>query len=225
MHEFELGVWKAIFNHLLRILYAHDGNSLPTLNARYRNTPTFGRETIRKVKENVSGAKQLAARDYEDLLQCAIPPFSGFLPPEHDKIVGGLLFELATWHALAKLRLHTETTLKFLRGSTKRLGKDIRLFNSKVCSSYDTRELPAEEAARRQQRAAVPVNSSAAIHTAASAKGKGYRFNLETYKIHAMGHYEECIRLFGTTDSYNTQTVLYFFPIYLGNTNRNARGN
>jgi hypothetical protein len=207
MHEFELGVWKAVFKHLLRILYAHDGNSLPTLNTRYRNTPTFGRETIRKIKENVSGAKQLAARDYEDLLQCAVPAFSGFLPPEHDKIVSGMLFELATWHALAKLRLHTETTLKFLRASTKRLGKDFRLFSSKVCSAYDTRELPTEEAARRQRRAAGPVNLSTANHTAASAKGKGCTFNLQTFKMHAMGHYEECIRLFGTSDGYNTQTV------------------
>jgi hypothetical protein len=28
MHEFELGVWRAIFIHLLRILESHDGANL-----------------------------------------------------------------------------------------------------------------------------------------------------------------------------------------------------
>ena len=34
MHEFELGVWKATFTHLLRILYAHGGDAIQTLNYR-----------------------------------------------------------------------------------------------------------------------------------------------------------------------------------------------
>ena len=36
---------------------------------RFRNTPTFGRDTIRKITYKVSDMKQLAARDYEDILQ------------------------------------------------------------------------------------------------------------------------------------------------------------
>lgn len=35
MHEFELGVWKAIFTHLLRLLYAQGGNGISKLNERY----------------------------------------------------------------------------------------------------------------------------------------------------------------------------------------------
>jgi hypothetical protein len=31
--------------------------------------PTFGRDTIRRFRNNISEMKQLAARDYEDLLQ------------------------------------------------------------------------------------------------------------------------------------------------------------
>lgn len=31
--------------------------------------PTFGRDTIRRFRSNVSEMKQLAARDYEDMLQ------------------------------------------------------------------------------------------------------------------------------------------------------------
>lgn len=33
---------------------------------------TFGRDTIRKFTNNVSGMKKLAARDFEDLLQVSI---------------------------------------------------------------------------------------------------------------------------------------------------------
>ena len=35
LHEFELGVWKATFTHLIRILYAHGGDSVTLLNERY----------------------------------------------------------------------------------------------------------------------------------------------------------------------------------------------
>lgn len=35
LHEFELGVWKAIFIHLLRILYAAGGQGIQELNKRY----------------------------------------------------------------------------------------------------------------------------------------------------------------------------------------------
>jgi len=34
LHEFELGVWKATFTHLLRILYAQGGDGIQTLNKR-----------------------------------------------------------------------------------------------------------------------------------------------------------------------------------------------
>jgi hypothetical protein len=36
---------------------------------RFREVPTFGRDTIRKFVHNASGMKKLAARDFEDLLQ------------------------------------------------------------------------------------------------------------------------------------------------------------
>ena len=35
----------------------------------YRDVPSFGRDSIRKFSNNVSGLKRLAARDFEDLLQ------------------------------------------------------------------------------------------------------------------------------------------------------------
>jgi hypothetical protein len=35
LHEFELGVWKAFFTHLLRVLYAIGGDKIQELNSRY----------------------------------------------------------------------------------------------------------------------------------------------------------------------------------------------
>ena len=86
LHEFELGVWKAVFSHLVRILYSCSGDKIQILNTRYsvvllraitwtnavlryRQTPTFGHDTIRHFDANVSAMKRLAARDWEDLLQ------------------------------------------------------------------------------------------------------------------------------------------------------------
>ncbi|KAG6894126.1 hypothetical protein C0992_007423 [Termitomyces sp. T32_za158] len=46
MHEFELGVWKHVFAHLVRILVANGGTSVQYLNQRYRMVPPFGRFTI-----------------------------------------------------------------------------------------------------------------------------------------------------------------------------------
>jgi hypothetical protein len=34
LHEFELGVWKATFTHLLRILYSVGGDAISKLNER-----------------------------------------------------------------------------------------------------------------------------------------------------------------------------------------------
>ena len=41
LHEFELGVWKAIFTHLMRILYAAGGTLIQQLNYRYFTDPVL----------------------------------------------------------------------------------------------------------------------------------------------------------------------------------------
>ena len=87
MHEVELGIWKALFTHLIRILdsAAPGGKLVAILDERYVNntictiiiglsrrrframSPFSG--TIRRFTNNVSDMKNLAARDYEDMLQ------------------------------------------------------------------------------------------------------------------------------------------------------------
>ena len=105
-----------------------------------------------------------------------------------------LLFELVTWHALAKLRRHGNVSVVDLEASTRRLGIILRKFYDEICENTDTRELPSNEVARigpaRKRR-----------------KKKKKIFNLFTYKVHALGHYPAFIRRMGTTDNYSTQTV------------------
>jgi len=184
----------------------------------YRQIPTFGKDTIRRFTANASAMRKLGARDFEDLLQvclsflcsviwlligfeCAIPVFEGLLPKKHDKIMQKLLFELATWHGLAKLRLHTETTVNDLEHSTTRLGTALRDFEANVCSVYTTTELPSEEAAKKANTH-LPKKPIKAGKLAPQSK-RTRKFNLSTYKLHALGHYPRAIRLFGTSDNFN----------------------
>lgn len=91
LHKFELGVWKGVFIHLMRILYAAGGTVVQQLNYRYlhmklvltltefsyryRRVPPFGRGTIRQFHKNASAMKRLAGWDFEDLLQvCSKDP-------------------------------------------------------------------------------------------------------------------------------------------------------
>ncbi|GBE78097.1 hypothetical protein SCP_0109790 [Sparassis crispa] len=201
MHEFELGVWKAVFTHLIRILVAVGGDAVAKFNYRYREVPTFGRSTIRRFSQNVSALKKLAARDYEDFLQCALPVFEGLLPEPYNKEILDLLFTLAEWHAGAKLRLHTETILKILREVTTELGARLRKFVKNTCPQFDTKELPRKEAARGRRRQTKKTTAS----MAGTGGAKRKMLNLGTYKCHALGDYPRQIEIYGTTDSYSTQ--------------------
>ncbi|KIJ60801.1 hypothetical protein HYDPIDRAFT_58430, partial [Hydnomerulius pinastri MD-312] len=188
LHEFELGVWKAIFTHLMRILFAARGVAVQELNWR---------GTIRRFHKNASAMKRLAARDFEDLLQ-------GLLPPPHNKIVLDLLFDLAVWHGYAKLRLHTDNTLDFFDLATTTLSHTIRKFQRTTCAVYTTTELPQEHAARGRRAAATAAKQGQDMPASHSGPKKKV-LNLCTYKYHALGDYPNTIRRYGTTDSYSTQ--------------------
>lgn len=121
-----------------------------------------------------------------------------------------LLFELAMWHALAKLRMHTDTTLNFLDTSTTRLGKYLRRFMSKTREEFTTRDLPSEEAARGCRKARAAAKGRTNI-TSTSTGVKPRYFNFKTYKLHALGDYVSGIRRFGTTDNNSTQLVCTYF--------------
>ncbi|KAG5633817.1 hypothetical protein H0H81_005104, partial [Sphagnurus paluster] len=173
MHEFELGDWKAVLMHLIRILIANKENSAQAMNRRYRQVPTFGRSTIRRFSDNVAGLKKLAARNYEDLLQCVILVFDGLLDGDDNKAVVSLLFTLAEWHALGKLCLHTETTLQWLEQCTTSLGSQLRKFQSETCQHFDTRELPKEAQARVRLEGRKSALQDAPPATSSRGRGRG----------------------------------------------------
>ncbi|KAG6914659.1 hypothetical protein DXG01_016060 [Tephrocybe rancida] len=155
LHEIELGVWKALLIHLLRILESVDENLHHELDARFRKVPTFGRDTIRCFTRNTSELKKMAAHNYEDILQCIIPVFDGLLsdkPPNSlNTRILRLLFHLAHWHSLAKLRLHSSISLDKLDQQTTILGNCLRDFRTNICPLFSTRELRREAAARERR--------------------------------------------------------------------------
>ncbi|KAJ3804430.1 hypothetical protein F5876DRAFT_83171 [Lentinula aff. lateritia] len=140
---------------------------------------------------------------------CAIPAFEGLLPDEHNPRLMKLLYRLGEWHALAKLRMHTDLTLRDLSSCTAVVGTLMREFHDKTCSQFDVFELPSEQQARSRQQAQI----NAQRHSAASSQPsqckdtsrKARTLNLFTYKFHAMADYAPAIRWFGTIDSYSTQ--------------------
>ncbi|KAF8835853.1 hypothetical protein BDN67DRAFT_992306 [Paxillus ammoniavirescens] len=173
LHEFELG-----------------GDMLSELDRRYRQVPTFGRDTVRRFRRNVSEMKKMAARDFEDLLQCAILVFAGLFPGPHHSQILKLMFLLGHWHGLAKLQMHTDETLNILESITKNLGDELHKFVSETCPAFSAKEL-------RQSGGAV-----------AQAQGNNRCqkvLNLRTYKLHALGDYAAQIKQYRTTDSYSTQ--------------------
>ncbi|KIM61037.1 hypothetical protein SCLCIDRAFT_26188 [Scleroderma citrinum Foug A] len=114
LHEFELGIFKSVFRHLLRLLYTIDPGMIAVLNGHFHQIPLFGKGAIHWFPPNVSEVHQCAARHFEDILQCAIPVFEGLFPANHGDVIRKLLFRLAQWHALAKLCLHTDESLNYL---------------------------------------------------------------------------------------------------------------
>lgn len=88
LHEVEIGVWKSLFIHLIRILQEVNPALIHELDRRcvsllttflylvlseiplsFRNMPTFGKATIRRFSANSLEMKKMAARNFEDLLQ------------------------------------------------------------------------------------------------------------------------------------------------------------
>ena len=140
--------------------------------------------------------------------QCALPCFEGLLPPVHDKTVSSLLYVLAYWHGLAKMQIHTETSLTTLDHVTTVLGAELRYFEGMTCPEFTTHETASEAAARVRalaRRNAQRGSGSSAVPVQSGRRER--KFNLRTVKTHFLGDYVPTIRRMGTTDSYNTQIV------------------
>ena len=67
----------------------------------------------------------MAAFNYEDVFQVSIPVLEGLFTREDDDFdaeIQDLLFVFLNWHALVKLRLHTDSTIQFLSEALRALG-------------------------------------------------------------------------------------------------------
>jgi len=143
------------------------------------------------------------------LIQCAIPVFEGLLPEPHNTRVLKLLFDLAHWHGLAKLRMHMEATLELLSQATIAFGNGMREFQVKMCSAFATHKLECEWAARiqRQEKSMAATGPANSDPQKRNSGRQMKEFSLKTYKFHLLGDYCNIIWRFGTTDSYSTQPV------------------
>lgn len=160
------------------------------------------------------------------VLQIAMPVFEGLFDPEDEVIIMNLLYLLATVHALAKLRIHTDATLLSLLLMISAFGIELRRFHSDVCSKYETMELRHESQQRTRREAAESLASSSASaepassSTSAQPSGKlklprgvvKKKFSLLRPKLHFLGDYVRIILQFGTTDSYTTAIVSDHLP-------------
>lgn len=167
-----------------------------------------------------------------------------------------LLFTMAHWHGLGKLRIHHDLILDELDGLTKTLGSKLRDFSQKTCPQFETKELQreynarirreakqAERASRRPETSTEAQSVSLTLpHTGYTqpgvdsteeqdsgertniagsssstagptrARNKGRRsksLNINTYKFHSYGDYAKTIRIYGTMDSYSTESVSF----------------
>ncbi|EJD40006.1 hypothetical protein AURDEDRAFT_70627, partial [Auricularia subglabra TFB-10046 SS5] len=181
---------------------------------RYRQVPTFGRDIIRALSDHVADMTRMTAHEYANMLECAPPCFEGLFG-EWDNEIQVLLFTLALWHSLAKLRIHTDSTLSRLRHVTCDFGEAIRKFQTGCCEAFDTLETPSEQAKRvraAQAAAARSSGKSGEVHTNKGPKeplGKRQprKFTVDTYKFHSMGDYAPTIVSLGSTYNYTTAVV------------------
>ncbi|KAI0054668.1 hypothetical protein BV25DRAFT_1816733, partial [Artomyces pyxidatus] len=126
-------------------------------------------------------------------------------------------------HGLAKLEMHTDTTLDVLSEVVReRFADAVNDFQVNTCSQFQTLELEREKSARlrREEKkansskankptgqeslsdnASDPARQKSRSDTARKEKG----WNVNTYKFHRLGDYVSTIRNMGVTGSYSTQ--------------------
>ncbi|KAJ3017812.1 hypothetical protein NUW54_g498 [Trametes sanguinea] len=199
MHECKLGIWKSTWIHLLCILYAVSNDKVQELNLQSQHLeglpsvvlPPMSQSRASSLCETLKPDSRymLLRLHYHDndlllmlLIQCFCPAYKGLLTIKADNaIVLNLSFDLATWHALAKLHKHTSLTVSGLDTATIEGGRSICLFTKNTCAYYITLELPAKDNAACTRRKAVSTKI-----TAGQAPHKRKMYNYTTYKFHSM---------------------------------------
>jgi len=139
--------------------------------------------------------------------------FDNLLPEPHNASIMSLLFLLCHWHGLAKLHMHTESTVKLLELVTAMLGNHLHMFSGDTCAAFSTKELHCEAEARTRcqgHEAFQKQGISSPQKSVQTITRRVKTLNLQTYKLHTLGDYVEQIWMYGTTDSYSMQPVSYY---------------
>lgn len=104
--------------------------------------------------------------------------------------------------------MHTDETLQILESVTVSLGRELRAFATVTCPAFSTRELKREAERRQRRQYQAQSRPGTSIRGSSQVVSRQPKtFNLQTYKLHALGDYVSTIRRYGTTDSYSTQLV------------------
>jgi len=115
--------------------------------------------------------------------QCSIPAFEGLLEGQHNRRLMKLLYRLSEWHGLAKLRMHTETSLEMMEEVTKELGNLLHQFRHVTCSQFSTVELRREADARaRQTKDAPTATCNATARVSGDDLSQGRELNAQQEK-------------------------------------------
>ncbi|EJU06165.1 hypothetical protein DACRYDRAFT_44232 [Dacryopinax primogenitus] len=162
----------------------------------------------------VSKLSQLAAKDYEDLLQCAIPAFEGLFPELDNPLIISVLYTLALFHCLGKMQVHGTDTLELLDEVTTWLGDVMQRFQGETCVKYSMPTPNDTSCDTNFQQSCNKESLQAGVSGALRALGQAASvpttFSLRTPKWHFMGDYTACIRRLGTTDNFSTEPVRPF---------------
>ncbi len=84
-----------------------------------------------------------------------------------------LLYRTAEWHALAKLRIQTEGSLKLLDDLTTEFGQLLRQFRDLTCTTFTTVELPREAEARERRKQEKNTTTTTSSSQADNKGGQG----------------------------------------------------
>lgn len=131
-----------------------------------------------------------------------MPAIEDLFPMVDEPIIQDMLFELAVWHALAKLRLHTDVTLDIFRASTRHMYEATKTFATVTCPRHETRESVQQAQARVRREQAQNPNAQP------DSRRRQLKYNvINTYKYHSLGDFPDYVAGHGPTDNWTTQVV------------------
>jgi hypothetical protein len=136
-----------------------------------------------------------------------MPCFDGLFEDDaYNAQVLDLLYVMAYFHALEKMRLHTGCTIEAIKLATPVLGDELRSFKSLMADQIDTKETPREVAARAR-RATRKASKTGRPVPESTGEARPKELNLNTLKVHRLGHVAQCIEEYGSLDSYDSRIV------------------